>query len=646
MPRENCKIAYGARAILLLAVILVFDTARAQIPLRPEELIERHEISELEWSPDGQQLAMVVTQPVSDEGQPAHIWVYEASTSLLRQLTVGDTQNRRPRWSADGSSLTFLSSRDDERMQIFQLPMGGGEAKSISDPAFDIDSYEWSPSGDVIAFLAPDTDPKDIEDDVESKDDEIVVSEVDKPLRLWSLDVSSGSARSISSDGWRVSGFAWRPGKTGLVISATQSTAIDLLTDRFYSIDRDGENLNEVVSPDGPISKFSVSSNNLSLAYIGSKQGGPIPHGLFLQSLEGGNIADLSAGSLDRMIEDFKWSDDGHFWAWVVDGFEDQIVKLSTDGKILQTVAFPDQAVAAFAASGSTLAYVVTSQVKPDELWLSDGADVRRISTFNDDFPKLVRPRQIQYSANDGLKIEALLYEPDEANRPKDGWKTVLLIHGGPSGRWSHKINDWAQLLVSRGFAVIAPNIRGSIGYGLSFIRANRHDWGGADYRDAISAIDYLIEEGVSDPDKVAIAGWSYGGYLSAWAITQTDRFKAAVIGAPMTDLAVEYGTEIASINAYDTWYLGTPYEQLDEFARMSPMTFIKNARTPALILIGEEDEIDPPAQSLQFLRGLRRYGVDAELVLYPREGHRIKEREHRIDLLTRMLDWLETRTK
>ena len=241
------------------------------------------------------------------------------------------------------------------------------------------------------------------------------------------------------------------------------------------------------------------------------------------------------------------------------------------------------------------------------------------------------------------MKIEAALFTPTQTSMPPNGWSTVLLVHGGPSGRWKNRINDWAQLLVAQGYAVLAPNIRGSIGYGLDFIRSNRHDWGGADYRDAMAGIDYLIGAGITNSDRLAIAGWSYGGYMSAWAITQTDRFKAAVVGAAMTDLAVEYGTEIADINAYDTWYLGTPYENQADFIRMSPMTYVKNVRTPALILIGEEDVIDPIAQSRQFYRGLKRYDVQTELVIYPREPHGIQELSHRVDMLRRMVNWIDT---
>jgi dipeptidyl aminopeptidase/acylaminoacyl peptidase len=198
------------------------------------------------------------------------------------------------------------------------------------------------------------------------------------------------------------------------------------------------------------------------------------------------------------------------------------------------------------------------------------------------------------------------------------------------------------QLLAANGFAVFQPNIRGSTGYGHDFLVMNREDWGGGDYKDVIAGVDYLIEQGITDADRLGIGGWSYGGYMAAWAVTQTDRFHASVSGAPMTDLASEYGTESASINAYDTWYLGTPYENLDIFTQRSPVTHVKNTRTPTLILCGENDVTDPIGQCQQFYRGLKRYEVETELVIYPREGHGIREEKHQVDRLQRYLDWFK----
>jgi dipeptidyl aminopeptidase/acylaminoacyl peptidase len=157
-----------------------------------------------------------------------------------------------------------------------------------------------------------------------------------------------------------------------------------------------------------------------------------------------------------------------------------------------------------------------------------------------------------------------------------------------------------------------------------------------------MAGVDHMIDQGIADADRLGIGGWSYGGYMAAWAVTQTDRFKASVSGAPMTDLASEYGTESAGINAYDTWFMGVPYENLELFVERSPVTHVQNVTTPTLILCGEDDVTDPIGQCQQFHRGLKRYEVDTRLVLYPREGHGIREERHQLDVLDRMLEWFD----
>jgi dipeptidyl aminopeptidase/acylaminoacyl peptidase len=196
--------------------------------------------------------------------------------------------------------------------------------------------------------------------------------------------------------------------------------------------------------------------------------------------------------------------------------------------------------------------------------------------------------------------------------------------------------------LEARGFVVLSPNIRGSTGYGYEFMVMNRLDWGGGDFNDVMAGAGWLIEQGIADPDHIGIGGWSYGGYMSAWAVTQTTLFKASVSGAPMTDLALEYGAEDAGINAYDTWFMGNPYENLPLFSGRSPVTYVKKVKTPTLLLCGENDTTDPVEQCYQFHRGLRYFGVETELVVYPREGHGIREEKHRIDVLNRVVGWFE----
>jgi dipeptidyl aminopeptidase/acylaminoacyl peptidase len=213
-------------------------------------------------------------------------------------------------------------------------------------------------------------------------------------------------------------------------------------------------------------------------------------------------------------------------------------------------------------------------------------------------------------------------------------------VHGGPTGRWSDSFEPWGQLLAARGYAVLYPNVRGSTGYGHRFVEMNRADWGGGDFKDVMAGVDWAIAQGIADPNRLGIGGWSYGGYMAAWAVTQTNRFKAAVSGAPVIDMASEFGTENES--GYDEWFYGTPYEKLDGFIRSSPMTYVKNVKTPTLLLQGTDDETDPIGQSQQFYRGLKRYNVEAALVVYPREPHGLREEKHLVDRLTRIIAWYD----
>ncbi|MFV1998677.1 MAG: alpha/beta fold hydrolase [Acidiferrobacterales bacterium] len=635
--------------ILILKVTFVFllifgvnlQWAHAGSPLEPAELLKQYQLGEIVVSPDGKRVAVVTTEPAKGAEERSSIWLYERTSDVFRQLTTIGKTIRSPRWAPDGQTLGFISEREDKKPQIFLLPMSGGEGLRLSSTDAAIGSFKWSPDGSTIAYLAKEKadDPK--EQDKAGKADERVVSEDFKPNQLWTIGVNSREVREVlAKDDWTISEFAWLPNNQQLVVAANNSRKPELLTDELYVIDRTGGKMRSLGKPDGPLQGLQVSPDGKTLAYIGVSDGGPIPHDVYLQSIAGGTPRNLTSTSIDRLVTKFVWLKRDSLLILTGEGFGSTLYRLNTAGKITRQQNFPDQLLWDVAINGDLLASIRSSATSPPELWISNDKKGRPVSSLHANFPQLVSAEIYRYASNDGLEIEAALFLPNE--RPNAPLPLITLVHGGPTGRWSNRINDWAQLLVSRGYAVFAPNIRGSVGYGLSFVRSNRRDWGGGDFRDVMAGIDKLIDRGIADPDRLGIGGWSYGGYMSAWAVTQTRRFKAAVIGAPMTDLAVEYGTEKADINAYDTWFLGTPYENLDDFIRMSPLTYVKNARTPALILVGEKDPIDPVAQNWQFYRGLRRYDVEAELVIYPRELHRIKEELHKLDVFERMTLWFD----
>lgn len=631
------------RAVVVFAVLFIVNLqwAQADTPIEAAVLLQQHQLSEAVVSPDGQRVAVVVTQPIEDDQKRSSIWIYERASDVFRRWTTAGKIDSSPRWAPDGRTLGFLSEREDEKPQLFLLSMSGGEGEQLFNAGSGISAFEWSPDGSMIAYLAKDEAEEQSEKDENNKDDERVVSEDYVPAKLWAIELNSRDVKEVITEGdWTVTEFAWLPNSEQLVIAANNVHKPEILADQLYVVDTNAGKMRGLGKPDGPFQNLQVSPDGKTLAYVGVSDGGPEPHDVYLHSIADGTPKNLTSSIVDRPITSLVWINNDSLVLLAADGFGSVLYDVDAAGKVNRRRDFSDQLLWELAVKNSLQASIRSSAVSPPELWISDGNSEQQVSNLHAEFPKLIPPEIFHYTNDEDTPIEAALFLPAEhQNSPLP---LITLVHGGPSGRWSHRINDWVQLLVARGYAVFAPNIRGSVGYGLSFVRSNRRDWGGGDFRDVMAGIDYLIDRGVADPDRLAIGGWSYGGYMSAWAITQTHRFKAAVIGAPMTDLAVEYGTEIADINAYDTWYLGTPYENLDDFIRMSPITHVKNAQTPALILVGEDDPIDPVAQCWQFYRGLRRYDVDTEMVIYPREPHSIQEESHKLDVLERMTEWFD----
>ena len=397
-----------------------------------------------------------------------------------------------------------------------------------------------------------------------------------------------------------------------------------------------------------PFSGTRLSPDGKTLAFNGPRVDGPGSFDIYLATPGGKNLFNLTGKIIDRLVVRFTWLPDNQLLILSQKGFLNQMHLITREAKLIKKIQWPVFPSRYFVMAGNNLYFAGNEVNRADELWLAKNLNhPKKLSHFNNSWPhtSMVKPQMIKYRSFDNLSIEASLFQPAAKKDAAPG-PAIVLVHGGPSGRFSTRFNTWAQLLLKQEYTILCPNIRGSTGYGYEFMAANRYDWGGADFKDVMAGVDYLIQNKIADPNRIGIGGWSYGGYMSAWAVTQTHRFKAAVSGAPMTDLAFEYGAETSSINAYDTWYMGTPYEDLKLFNERSPVTFVKKVKTPTLILCGENDRIDPIGQCWQFFRGLKRYGVITELIIYPREGHGIREEKHRIDLFLRIVNWFNIHLK
>jgi dipeptidyl aminopeptidase/acylaminoacyl peptidase len=609
--------------------------------LTPAQAITLRQISDLRFSRDGNRLAMVAGEPAKDVLATRHIWVYELSSRSSRQFTNSEKSEFAPRWSPDGQRLAFLSDRNGTP-SLYVMPVDGGEALPLVKDQRSISSFAWSPDGARIAFIGPDPETPAEKKKKEDKNDAFVVDRDDKLPRLWILDVATGSARAISPERWRVNAAEWLPSGDALIVSASSRPQEDYPTNRLYRADPGSATLQEIAAPRGSFSNIQISPDGQSVAYLAARVDGPDPHDLYIQSLAGGAARNLTAASIDRQIEGYRWQADGSLLTLAQSGFEDKLYQVSQTGAATALEAPPVNPMSFTVARSGAIAFVGETFTRVPELWLWDRTHAPgKISDFNKAWADFaLSPMQVvHYKSFDGLDIEAGLVMPC-GSAEKTRLPAIFLIHGGPTGAWRDSVNTWAQLLAARGYAVFIPNIRGSTGYGDKFMEMNRADWGGKDYRDVMAGVDFLVSRGTADPDRLGICGWSYGGYMTEWAVTQTNRFKAAVAGAGMTDLLSEFGTE--NIPGYDSWFWGWSSEHPQAFISHSPLIYAKNMKTPLLMLHGENDPIDPIGQDEEFYRALKYYGAEAEFVKYPREPHGFREKNHQLDWQSRMLDWFD----
>ncbi len=611
-------------------------------PLTPASFLEWRDVRDPQFSPDGARVAFVVSDPPKGEKRTSHIWLYDKSSNGTRQFTYSEKSESSPRWSPDGKELAFLSDRGGDEEQIFILRSEFGEAAAVTKEKAGVTAFEWSPDGQTIAYLAPDSKSEAQEKKEKEKDDARVVDKEDRRARLRLLHLASHESRALTDPHWEVKELAWLPDGQGIAVIATNRPASDQFTDRIYVVNTEHGKTRELLAPSGPVGDLRVSPNGITLSFVGCRDDGPDAHDLFLLPMIAGAARNLTGASLDRQIMNYHWAKGGWLIAVYADGFSSKFVGYSGEGEKKESGQLPTNPNEFSVAATGEIAFVGWNSTAMPELWMRDTkGDARPVSHLNDglkDFA-VAAPEFYKYKSFDGLEIEAALLKPPGYDG-KAKLPLVVRVHGGPTGRWRDSIESWGQLLAARGYAVLYPNVRGSIGYGQKFTEMNRSDWGGGDFKDVMAGVDDLIAKEIADPERLGIGGWSYGGYMAAWAVTQTTRFKAAVAGAGMSDLISEYGTEEGPSS--DEWFWGTPYEKPEGFLNGSPILYVKNAKTPALILQGEADTIDPPGQSQELYRGLKRYGVATELVMYPREPHGFREPKHRVDMLTRLVDWFD----
>jgi dipeptidyl aminopeptidase/acylaminoacyl peptidase len=304
-----------------------------------------------------------------------------------------------------------------------------------------------------------------------------------------------------------------------------------------------------------------------------------------------------------------------------------------------------DEPIISMSCDGSRYACALEDGTHPAEVWSGIvGETPQQVTNANSSLREVDfgTSESVRWQAPDGQTIEGVLIYPREYVRGQR-YPLVVQVHGGPHWQWLDRFmvgwHDWAQWLATHGYAVLMPNPRGSVGRGLNYLWSNRRAWGTGDFPDIVSGVDALIERGLADPERLGIGGWSYGGFMTAWALGHSDRFKAAIVGAGVTNMVSFQAADIPSWLPGEE-LLAQPWDDPEIYARCSPISYAGNMTTPTLILHGEADKRVPVGQGRELYVALRARGVPTEMVVYPREEHPIIERHHQRDLLERVLDW------
>jgi dipeptidyl aminopeptidase/acylaminoacyl peptidase len=631
---DTGSIPMGFRPIIVAALLVAYPHwCRAEQPMTPAQALSFTTLGDLQFSPDGSELAYVARSYRWDNVPRLRILV--VATGKARELTPAKAEERSPAWAPKGRMLAFLSTRGG-KTQIYLEPAEAGEPTALTTQKLGVQGFRWSPDGRSIAYLAQD-------DGGTSEADVPQVADLESNLaRLWVIDVTSKSARRVGKDGYRVDGFQWQDA-THILVAATDRPRVEEDTDAIYSISTTDGSITLVSRPPQPFTNLLISPDGKQFAVRANGSGGPDTRDLFVGSTGSGDLRG-SATPHGLAVAEVHWHEQGTLWVRVLDGFFNRIIRMS-NGAAPAQIDLPLSVGSFDVSRNGLIAFVGEDFGHLAQIYLKahDGS-IRQLGESQEGWSGVgLAPTTIFKTRSfDGTEIESALVKPSAV--PTGGkYPLVLLVHGGPASNFTARYGwetAWAQLLAAHGYQVLMVNPRGSSGYSEAFLTANRSDWGGGDYRDLMAVLDAVIVRGETDPARLGIGGWSYGGEMSAWAITQTDRFKAAVAGALVYDQQAEFETEDGP--AGDEWYFGTPWEHPDVFARNSPATFIGRARTPTLILAGQNDASNPVGQSKGLYRALKHLGVEAQLVLYPGEGHSPRLGSSNIDMFARILDWYD----
>jgi len=654
-----------AALIILLAGLPSYGLAPRSAGAQPDTTrwtpaltMQYDQIADTEISPDGNRVAYVVREAVMDKTTSTfrqHIYVAAVDGSLDVQYTRGEHSNWSPKWSPSGDRLAFLSTRRQGPPQVYMMRTNGGEAYAVTDAETGVSEFQWGPDGDRIAYTMTDPKSKAERQREREKRDVNLVNEEFRYDHLYTTEVkpaddTTRSAQRLTEGDFHVTDFDWAPDGSAIAFAHVPTPhANSFPKSDLSTVPADSGAVGSLVERPGVDGRPRWSPDGTQVAFVsmGGERAWEHLHDVYTVSPDGGEPVALDR-TPNRDATLIGWAPGGEgVLVRDIAGTSTRVYAVPADGDSARAVTSDEgiyEAVS-YSRSADRLALTYQNSTTPAEVYVGSAQDFarRRLTTVNTDVPTptMGRTELVTWTGPGGQEIEGLLTYPVDY----DGGQVPLVLHahGGPAGTHLRTFMpiSMPQVFAERGYAMLLPNPRGSDGYGHSFRAAVLENWGPGPFQDLMAGVDKMIEMGVAHPDSLAIAGGSYGGYVTAYAVTQSDRFKAASMVQGFANLISIMGT--ADIPDWQAAQMGGEFwNNYETYEKQSPIYNLEGVSTPTQVLHGAEDERVPPSQGREFYRALRRQGVPTEMILYPRMSHFLREPKQLIDITTRMLDWFD----
>jgi dipeptidyl aminopeptidase/acylaminoacyl peptidase len=613
------------------------------------DLMKVASVSAPRISPDGARVAYLVSETKMEKDKEwknvGQIWIVSLAGGSARQFTRGDKSASAIEWSPDGKLLAFLTDREkDGERQVWMMPADGGEAWAVTSHKGGVTGFRFSPDGKQLVLTAADQPSKEEEDRKKVKDDTIVIDADIRMSHLWLWNIEKKEEKRLTEGRFTISDPQWSPDGTKLSYTTRPTPKADdgNLSDIWVFTLAGGEK-KKLVENAWSNDNARWSPDGKWLAFVGSPEAsvGVSTAYLYLIPAAGGTAKQLAPKFLLN-VGTPVWAADArsiYFSANVLEANE--VYACDVNSGVVKQISNRGgvTGVSEISRDGKVMVGTLSGPAHPAEVYKAS-LDFRSFNLLSDhnswlkDY-SLAGTEVVKWKSKDGTEVEGLLTKPVGYEAGK---KAPLLLnpHGGPTGASTNGFNGTAQVLAANGFAVLQPNFRGSTGKGLAFAQANKNTWGKGDYEDCMSGVDAMITSGLADPERLGAFGWSYGGYMTFWILTQTDRFKAVSPGAGLSNIYSMYSQN--DIQRYLRWFYSdkAPWDATDLYWDRSPMKYVKRVKTPTMILHGQVDTRVPIAQAQEFYMALKEMNVPVEFVVYPRENHGFTEPRHQMDRVRR----------